>query len=248
VKGRSQQTKGITVTQRGSRWYYRLDLEPDPLTGKRQRENRGGFEAESDAWAAAMASRQRHGSGRRVRATRRPVRALMAEWLDAVGESVKPSTRQNYADYIRAYVDPLIGDRRLQDITVPVLNLLYRRLLSEGRVKVDRNATMYAYWSEHREKNDGLGPAPAEIVAACGVTIHAARAAVLRFRRGRVPTDADTGLAPKTGRTSPGCCTGRSPTPSLGTTWCRIRPSMRACRASSEGWRATGRSRGPSTS
>lgn len=57
-------------------------------------------------------------------------RAFPAEWQAPVGDSVKPSTRQNYADYIRAYVDPIIGDRRLQDVTVPVLNLLYRRLAS----------------------------------------------------------------------------------------------------------------------
>jgi integrase len=198
VSGRDQQTRGITVSQRGSRWHYRLDLDPDPLTGKRQRENRGGFETEDEAWAAAMASKQRHGSGRQVRATRRTVRAFLAEWLDAVSDALKPSTRQNYIDYIRAYIDPLIGDRRLQDITVPVLNLLYRRLLTDGRVKVDRNAMMYAYWSEHRESRGGRGPTPTEIVAATGVTIHAARAAVLRFRRGRITTDLGTGLAPKT--------------------------------------------------
>lgn len=198
MTGRALPAKGITVQRRGSTWHYRLDLEPDPLTGKRQRENRGGFDTESDAWDAAMASRQRHSNGRPVKATRRTVRAFMAEWLDAVGESVKPSTRQNYADYIRAYVDPIIGDRRLQDVTVPVLNLLYRHLLTEGRVKVDQNTAMFAYWTEHQHKRDGLGPAPAEIVAACGVTIHAARAAVLRFRRGRVPAGNGAGLAPKT--------------------------------------------------
>jgi hypothetical protein len=75
---------------------------------------------------------------------------FMAEWLDAVGDSLKASTRPNYLEYIRAYVEPLIGDRRLQDITVPVLKLLYLRLLTEGRVKVGRNAAMYAYWSQHR--------------------------------------------------------------------------------------------------
>jgi integrase len=198
MSGRGQQTKGITVSQRGPRWYYRLDLEPDPLTGKRQRENRGGFDSETDAWEAAMASRQRHGSGRQVRATRRTVRAFLTEWLDSVSDSLKPSTRQNYADYIRAYVEPLIGDRRLQDITVPVLNLLYRRLLTEGRAKVDRNAGMYAFWSDHQDQRGGQGPTPTEIVAATGVTIHAARAAVLRFRRGRIPTGIGTGLAPKT--------------------------------------------------
>ena len=107
-----------------------------------------------------MASKQRHGGGRHVRTNRRTVRAFLAEWQAAVGDSMKPSTRQNYADYIRAYVEPIIGDRRLQDITVPVLNLLYRRLLTEGRVKTDRNSAMYAYWSEHRAERDGLGPDP----------------------------------------------------------------------------------------
>jgi integrase len=86
----------------------------------------------------------------------------------------------------------------LQDISVPVLNLLYRRLLTEGRIKTDRNSTMFSYWSEHQAERGGLGPAPSDLVAACGVSIHAARAAVLRFRRGRVPTDAGAGLAPKT--------------------------------------------------
>ena len=64
----------------------------------------------------------------------------------------------------------------MEDVTVPVLNLLYRRLLTEGRVKTDRNSTMFGYWSEHQAERDGLGPTPAELVAACGVSIYAARA------------------------------------------------------------------------
>ena len=145
-----------------------------------------------------MASKQRHGRWRHVRATRRTVRAFLAEWLAAVGDSVKPSTRQNYADYIRAYVDPIIGDRRLQDITVPVLNLLYRRLLTEGRVKVDRNSAMYAYWSEHRDRTRRAGPDPAEIVAALRGhhPRRSGRGAAVPTRA--APVDAGTGLAPKT--------------------------------------------------
>ena len=79
-----------------------------------------------------------------------------------------------------------------------MLNLLYRRLLTDGRVKTDRNSAMHAYWTEHQAERGGLGPTPAALVAACGVSIYAARAAVLRFRRGRAPVDAGTGLAPKT--------------------------------------------------
>ena len=57
---------------------------------------------------------------------------------------------------------------------------------------------MYTYWRDHQDRRAGQGPTPTEIVAATGVTIHAARAAVLRFRRGRIPADVGTGLAPKT--------------------------------------------------
>jgi len=57
---------------------------------------------------------------------------------------------------------------------------------------------MFAYWEANQSRHEGRGPTPAEIVAACGVSIHAARAAVLRFRRGRVPVDSGAGLAPKT--------------------------------------------------
>jgi integrase len=122
----------------------------------------------------------------------------MTEWLDAIADALKPSTRQNYVDYISAYIRPTIGDRRLQDITVPVLNMLYRHLLTAGRRKIDKNVVMYEYWKARQAERDGLGPNPVEVSGKCGVTSYAARAAVLRYRRGRVPADSGRGLAPKT--------------------------------------------------
>lgn len=40
---------GVTVYKRGATWSYRLDLGPEPLTGDRQRENKGGFDSEDAA-------------------------------------------------------------------------------------------------------------------------------------------------------------------------------------------------------
>jgi integrase len=85
-----------------------------------------------------------------------------------------------------------------QDITVPVLNLLYRRLLASGRAKPDNNAKMYAYWAARQHQRNGYGPRPAEMAKACGTTIYAAQAAATRFRRGRAPQPRSAGLAPKT--------------------------------------------------
>jgi hypothetical protein len=114
----------------------------------------------------------------------------------AIKDSIKPSTHVNYADYRDAYVVPNIGKRRLQDIDVPMLNALYRHLLSAGRCKRDTNTVMFEYWSTRRAS--GVEPKPKEIAEHCKVTIYAARHAVLRYRRGRIPVAKTAGLAPKT--------------------------------------------------
>lgn len=79
-----------------------------------------------------------------------------------------------------------------------VLNLFYRHLLNEGRRKADTNTKMYDYWYARRDARNGLGPSPSEIAEKCGTTYNAARGALVRYRRGRVPVARSTGLAPKT--------------------------------------------------
>jgi len=194
-----RQHPGVSVTQRGKTWYYRLYLDdPHPLTGEKARENLGGFATEDDAWDAALASQAAHRRGRSVKTSNRKVSEFFVEWLATVKDSLKPSAYQNYVDYNGAYVAPILGKRRLRDITVPTLNTFYRHLLHEGRVKPDTNTPMYEYWLTRCDERDGLGPTPQEIATACKTTIHAARAAAARYRRGRVPTPKSTGLAPKT--------------------------------------------------
>jgi integrase len=89
-------------------------------------------------------------------------------------------------------VIPHIGKRKLQDIDGAVLDALYAKLLAEGRRKADNNSRMYEHWLAHKDAG------PADLVKACGVTIHAARSALTRYRAGRVPQAHAHGLAPKT--------------------------------------------------
>jgi integrase len=134
----------------------------------------------------------------RKRWRERTVRQFAAEWLASVEHSVKPSTYRNYVDYLDAYVLPTIGERRLQDVTVTVLNTFYRHLLENGRRKPNSNAVMYRYWLAKIKV--GKEVAPQELARACKTTTYAARHAVLRYRAGRVPRDLGKGLAPKTVR------------------------------------------------
>jgi integrase len=119
------------------------------------------------------------------------------EWMTSIKDSVKPSPYANYADYQGAYVKPTIGRRLLQRVDVPTLNALYRHLLAGGRCKSDNNTRMYEYWEARQAA--GLDLTRNELVAEVdGVTIHAARKAIRRYRAGRVPVPKTPGLAPKT--------------------------------------------------
>jgi hypothetical protein len=80
----------------------------------------------------------------------------------------------------------------------PELLKLYGKLLAEGRIKPDRNADMYAFWSSQVAK--GNAPTPRAVADACETTIHAARSAVRRHTAGVVPKQTSPGLAPKTVR------------------------------------------------
>lgn len=195
-KAAKSRIPGITVYPRGKRFAYIIYLEPDLLTGKRQRIYNGGYIDEEAAWTAAIKAKETLQQGRHVAQSRRTVQAFFVEWLDAIQPAIKPSTYTNYVDYLEAYVYPVIGERPLQALTVQALNRFYRHLLEAGRRKSDANSRMYAYWDTNRVS--GREPSPIEIATACKVSIHAARKAVSRYRRGRIPTTFTTGLAPKT--------------------------------------------------
>ncbi len=195
---RRRPVPGVTVYQRNRTWSYRVDVDPDVLTGKRQRENRGGFATEQEAWTEAVKAKAALEAGRYVKASGRTVRQFAGEWLASVEHSLKPSTYANYVDYLDAYVFPRIGDRRLQDINVTVLNALLRHLLDRGRCKPNTNAVMFEYWSTMQKKGTDL--TPRELSIACSTSIHAARSAIRRYKAGRTPRVHSPGLAPKTVR------------------------------------------------
>jgi integrase len=186
----------VVVYQRGNKYAYRLELDRDPLTNERQFEYETGFTTYDQALTAAVKAKASHAKGQRVAPDKRTLAGFMTEWLDTVRDSIKPSTHANYVDYWDAYVLPKIGKRQLQEVNVPMLNALYRHLLSEGRCKPDNNTVMYEYWSTRRVA--GAEPGPSEIAKHCKVSIYAAKKAVLRYRRGRAPVAKSAGLAPKT--------------------------------------------------
>ena len=123
------------VYKRGKTWYYRFDIEPDPLTGKRRQANGSGYKTEREAWKACRDAMADYEKGRVVRSSRRKVADALDEWLTRIEHSIKPSMAQNWRNYAAYYVIPYIGQRDVQDIDGAVCDALYAKLLAEGRVK-----------------------------------------------------------------------------------------------------------------
>lgn len=192
--------RGISVYARGDKWAYLIYLDADLLTGKRERIYKGKFESEDAAWVHAIKAQADAESGSRLRGTDLTVRQFLDQWLESVKDSVKPTTYSNYSANVEAYIVPVIGHRRLSEVTTPMLNAFYRQLSTSGRRKPDNNASMYEYWRLRQDQRGGLGPTPTEIARACNTTTYASKAAVLRYRRGRIPVAQSAGLEPKSVR------------------------------------------------
>jgi integrase len=129
------------VHKRGKIWYYRFDIEPDPLTGKRRQVNGSGYKTEREAWTACRDAMTDHEKGRTVKVSRRKVAAALDEWLTRIEHSIKPSMVQNWRNYTKYYVVPYIGERDVRDIDGAVCDALYAKLLAAGRVKAKKSTT-----------------------------------------------------------------------------------------------------------
>ncbi|MFD6353225.1 tyrosine-type recombinase/integrase [Nocardia tengchongensis] len=189
-----------SVRQRGKTWGYRFrNPMPDPVSGKREWVTEDGFRTEREAWKACRKAITEAENGRHVANSRCTMREfLIDEWLPAIKLVVDATTYDNWKNYTNAYVVPHLGDVRVQQITDRKLIAFYALLLERGRVKTDNNIRMYRFWVE--QVAAGIDPRPMDIVRECGVGYHAARAAVRRYRQGRVPTELNPGLSPKSVR------------------------------------------------
>ena len=121
-----------SVKKHGPSWRYRIDLPPDPLTGKRRQLTKGGFRTKRDAQEACTTALDDARRGQLVRATRTTVREFLEDWITSRKLDLKPSAWQGYRDYLDAYVLPIIGATLLQDLDTVRLNLLYVHLVERG--------------------------------------------------------------------------------------------------------------------
>jgi integrase len=121
-----------------SGWYFKVSLGRDPLTGRRTQVTRRGFRT------AAEAARARRGLISRVdvgvlrpSSTVLTVNQLLDLYLDGLDadDRLSAKTRFDYRHYAQDYVRPLLGDKKVRDLTPDAVVAWQRALTKGGGVK-----------------------------------------------------------------------------------------------------------------
>lgn len=120
-------------TKSGSRWIVRVDLGPDPRTGKR-RQRKATFKRAKEAHAHEAAWLAEIGRGGAVDGTKRTLSQYMETWLDREARHrVAPSTLTHYRRWIADYIAPHIGHMPLGRLSMEQVRDLKSRLLDGPR-------------------------------------------------------------------------------------------------------------------
>ena len=126
--------EGVYADKKG-RWYFKVTLGRDPLTGHRDQVTRRGFRTASEAAKARRDLLERLDRGQ-VRPTggSLTVDELLDLYLDGLDadERLAPKTRHDYRIFADTYVRGLLGARKIRDVTPEVILTWQRRLLREG--------------------------------------------------------------------------------------------------------------------
>lgn len=133
-----------SVIKKGGRWYVKIELDPDPATGRRRQKWHAGFATRRLAERARIDLLSKLDRGEYVEPSHQDLAAFLTEWLAAIEPTVRPSTHDSYSRNLRNHVIPHVGRVRLAKVDAGVLNGLYALLLSSGRRPSSRKGKGYA--------------------------------------------------------------------------------------------------------
>jgi integrase len=121
-----------SVVKRGDGYSVVVELDKDPVTGKRRQRWHSGYRKKKDAERALTELLTAKDNGTYVPKSRQTVAEYVEEWLKAIAPTVRPSTHYSYSRNL-LHVVPRIGSAPLAAVDAGTLNQLYAGLLAEGR-------------------------------------------------------------------------------------------------------------------
>lgn len=120
------------IRKRGKSWAVVIDVGRDEGGRRRQRWH-GGYPTRKAAQEALTGLLGRVQRGEYVEPSKRMLAVFLAEWLDSMRATVRPSTWAAYKMLAEVHIIPALGTVPLQRLTAAQLNALYADLLAGGR-------------------------------------------------------------------------------------------------------------------
>jgi len=133
-----------SVVKKGTRWYVKIELDPDPATGQRRQKWHSGYKTKREAERARIDLLSKFDRGEYVEQSHQTVADYFVDWLKATEHTVRPSTFDSYSRNVKNHVVAHIGSVRLTKVDAGVLNGLYAELLTSGRCKPSRTGKGYS--------------------------------------------------------------------------------------------------------
>lgn len=120
------------VTDDGVRWRVRVDLGPDPVTGKRRRPQRTyATKKEADAALATWLVEIERGTV--INDSKQTVGAYLQHWLTATAQHrVRPTTYESYSTLVNRHIAPALGTISLQKLTPTQVQAFYAAKMATG--------------------------------------------------------------------------------------------------------------------
>jgi integrase len=133
-----------SVMKKGTRWYVKIELDPDQATGQRRQKWHSGYNTKREAERARIDLLSKFDRGEYVEPSHQTVADYFTDWLKAIEHTVRPSTFESYSRNVKNHVVAHIGSVRLTKVDAGVLNGLYGELLTSGRCKPSRTGKGYS--------------------------------------------------------------------------------------------------------
>jgi len=130
-------------SKRHGSWFYVADIGPDPKTGKRRQQRRGGFRTQEQAQTElenVIGKVRRH----EPVDDRMTTGAWLTFWLaektkptgaSAAGKKIRPNTARVYRQHIDDFLTPHLGRVPLTKLTAEHISVAYDAILKENAAK-----------------------------------------------------------------------------------------------------------------
>jgi integrase len=162
-----------SIVKRGNGYSVVVELDRDPITGKRRQKWASGYRTKREAERALSEIAASVHSGTYIEPSKQTLGEFVADWLAAIEPTIRPATHYSYDRNLRLHVLPRLGSVQLRRIDAGMLNGLYAELLADGK-----------------QSNGGGGLSPRSVRYIHTIVHRAFRDAVRWGRIARNPADA----------------------------------------------------------